>query len=637
MRLPKFIEERIKSKNTSLGDNLALPPEEDYVFEYKVVKEFFDNTLEEMSKTFLDLDIKDSNNMVTLLNELMSKCQELEKPFRENLEDICINAVNEILSIPDETVHLECKLVDTISPKHQLRVMPEDASHRDFDFNDISDMENVKVVIMKRRLINSLIQGASHDFMTKLTQEAIDKIYSFNKELLELYKQIIILNDFLLLTKEEKISDDKPSQGACVEVELRGNNEKVVIYSQGLIFPYLFQETIRGFMELFASHGLPQDNKKANYILRQSDFLLAEPWDIRLGVMMWKHLINDNDMGSVLPYFFTMLCSLPVDEFNEQMKEMLANTKVGKKYFNSLYDEAMHDYQMNRLIITIDKKNADQELLDDGYMSSEDLDAFVIEEDDDIISESASPILYHFCSLESLIKMLKDNRMYLNGNEEEYNDGYKNFASFTRNKNSKQGYPYMQSRYTMGGGSFHNVGSRWMICRIEFDGNVMNTYNQFRDLKGNKGNFKVKPFDYIYNLNLYDGDESQPLLNGKQEHMLSLQGGKDEELYRQPFSQAEDRLMSNSEYIPNLLKYINRVDVLVDYDWLIEEINDMDNDLSFINSVIYDIKVLIHTINEAHGLIKLYASQDEFDHQTNDVDIRYLAEIVYNLNNFNGN
>ena len=631
MRLPKFIEERIKTKNTSLGDNLALPPEEDYVFEYKMVKEFFSTTLQEMSKTFPNIDIRDTNQLVSLLNKLMSQCQELEKPFRKNLEDVCVNAVNEILAIPAETVHLECKLVDTISPKHQLRVMPEDATHRDFDFNDITDMENVKVVIMKRRFINALIQGASHDFMTKLTQEAIDEVYSFNKELLSLYKQIIVLNDFLLLTKEEKITDDKPSQGACVEVELRGNNEKVVIYSQGLIFPYLFQETIRGFMELFASHGLPQDNKKANYILRQSDFLLAEPWDIRLGVMLWKHLVNEQDMSNILPYFFTMLCSLQVEEFNEQIREMLANTKAGKKYFKSLCDEATHDYQMNRLIITIDKKNADQELLDDGYMSSEDLDAFVIEEDDVVLSEAASPLLYHFCSLGSLIKMLKDNKMYLNGNEEEYNDGYQNFASFTRNKNSKQGYPYMQSRYSGGGGTLHNMGSRWMMCRMEFDGNVMNTYNQFRDKKGNKGKFTVEPFDYLYNLNLYDGDESQPLMNGKQEHMAFLNRGEDEELYRQPFSQAEDRLMSNSEYIPNLLKYVNKIDVLVDYNWLMEDIEDMGNDEGYINNVIYELKLLIHTINEAHGLIKLYASQDEFDHQINEVNTRYLAEIIYKL------
>jgi hypothetical protein len=63
-----------------------------------------------------------------------------------------------------------------------------------------------------------------------------------------------------------------------------------------------------------------------------------------------------------------------------------------------------------------------------------------------------------------------------------------------------------------------------------------------------------------------------------------------------------------------------------------EEIEDMDNDEEYIKGIIYDLKVLIQTINESYGFINVYASQDEFDHQINAVDTRYLAEIIYELN-----
>ena len=57
MKIPQFILDRIKTKNTSLGDNQALPPEEDYAFEYKIVKEFFALTLQEMKQTFPNVDL----------------------------------------------------------------------------------------------------------------------------------------------------------------------------------------------------------------------------------------------------------------------------------------------------------------------------------------------------------------------------------------------------------------------------------------------------------------------------------------------------------------------------------------------------------------------------------------------------
>ena len=779
MRLPDFIYKRIKNKNTSLGDNLALPPEEDCTFEYRIVKKRFNEVCEAFSEWFQDIALSNIDTIVSMLNERLTKCQELEKPIRKQLENLCENTVVNLLQVPQETIIFHCKLVDHIQPKHELNITPNDVSKRDFDFNDLTDYENVNKVILKKRFLNALIQGASYTYAL-FDHDLVGEIKKMNKDLPQLYYEINLLNDLLLFLKEEHITDDHKPQGACVEVMINGGNEKTEILTQGLIFPLLLQESLKGFFELFISHGLPQDNRKANYIINQADFLLAEPWDQRIGVGLWQHLVNDDLTPQISPYFFMMISNTPVDEFNAKMREMLAKTTLGKKYFQEFKNECLHDYEMNSLVATIALKNDEENILNDSYISAEELDDMVIEEEglvntdlvslckntdeykwnvkvgdkyasslyrcvvivdnqeiptelinlrvevlslggyecyhlhihidpilrhqgcalktykafirkyghavtlfdnrsnaafedgvknrieqtwqslsndphiqvgpitdndnqtigyiatwgvDDKVSltEGATPLLYHFCSIESLQKMLQEDKMWLNGNEASYNGSYDNFASFTRNKNSKQGYPYMQSRYSGGGGTSYNPGSAWMMCRIEFDGNVMNTYNQFKDDQKQSYHFKVKPFDYIYNLNKEEGESN---LNGKEEHMSYLNTDADEELYRQPFSQAEDRLVSDADYIPNIKKYINRVDILIESNWLFEEMHNVDYDPHFIEECKNDILIIKRLYENANGLIKLFATQDTFDHQTREMDSQYCDMLVYQLSAF---
>ena len=377
MKLPKFLFDRVKVHDTSLGDNAAFPPEEDYPFDYKILKNRFNEVCDALQ--YLDIDINDDNKLQTYLGKLLQRCKEIEEPIRPYLIKICENWVNKQLSIPAETIILNCELTNEIRPINAFRLMPEDSDMRDFDFEDINDFDNVGKVIMKRRLINALIQGASYN--CNMYGDINSELAELNEELPRLYEQISIINDYLLFVKEEKITDDNPNQGACVEVMLGNNGEKTEINVQGLIFPYLLQETFRGFFELFASHGLPDDNKKANYIIRQADFLLAEPWDIRLGVGLWNLLSEDINDPKILPYFFTTLCELPVDEFNEYIKEAFAKTKKGKEFIKSLIDESMYFVNQNSFIDIEPLRNDDVAVLNDNYISSDELDDYVLQEE----------------------------------------------------------------------------------------------------------------------------------------------------------------------------------------------------------------------------------------------------------------
>ena len=68
------------------------------------------------------------------------------------------------------------------------------------------------------------------------------------------------------------------------------------------------------------------------------------------------------------------ICSLPIDEFNTEIKEVLAKTKHGKQYCDELLMAATHDYEMDDLTNTIQLKNSEKSVIEDDYMNEEDID-----------------------------------------------------------------------------------------------------------------------------------------------------------------------------------------------------------------------------------------------------------------------
>lgn len=380
MKLPKFLFQYVVKHQTSLGNNLAFPLEQDYPFDYKILKNRM-KEVDDIAKEMFGENLNPTKAQNLLVNYL-TECQKIEEPIKEQLIKICENVIHKIFSIPRETIELSCELVNSIIPKKSMRILPEENDDNDWAFEDLNEISNVNKVVLKRRFINALVQGASYRY-AQITDFYIEEFGQLNPTLPQIYQKIIALNDYLLFNKKEKISDKKPKQGGIVEVELGRVGEKTVINAQGTNFIFLLTETIRGFFELFASHGLPEDNKKASYIIRQADFLLAEPWDLRMGVPLWDIITNGVDDTKFMPYYFSILCELPVDEFNENMQEILAKTKKGNDYISELINDAEKEYEMNNIHQFIQDKNDNETLINDSYFSADELD----NEDDEIIEE----------------------------------------------------------------------------------------------------------------------------------------------------------------------------------------------------------------------------------------------------------
>lgn len=386
--LPQFLFKSVKAHETSLGDNSMFPSGGDYPFDYTILKERFNEVCDAIME--LGLERLDEDYLMSELSSTLKICKEMETPIRDTLEKICENAINRLFAIPEEMLNLKCKLVDKVKFKNPIRLKPESDDKITYTFDDVSDIELFDKAVEKRRFINSLIQGAAYTY-SKILGLYVEDIDRINRDLIPLYMKIVTINDYLLFTKKEEMSDINPMQGSYVEVHLGGVGEKTTINSQGIVFPLLFQETIKGLFELFSAHGLPENKEKAVFVVKKADFVLAEPWDMRFGVTLWNKIFGRVEDTNMIPYMFTSLIRQSNEEFSISIKEILSNTNRGNELLDKLMKDAEYDNGYQQFTNRINAKNIDKSLIKDSYFSGAETNGYEIDSDSsegDVIEES---------------------------------------------------------------------------------------------------------------------------------------------------------------------------------------------------------------------------------------------------------
>lgn len=333
MELPKFIINSINKNETSIGDNPAIPPGDENKFILKIVRNVFNELTDGVDKD--EIEIKNE------LYSMIQKCKKEENGIREELEKICLSSVLKIIPIPSDTVTIISKINDNISSKNQ-RIIPD--STDDYTFESIDDMENLTKEIYKRRFLDALIYGISINYSLKYDLY-VNEIFNLNPDLPSLYAKIMKYNTILTYTTKDSINNENYEDAGRVDVFMYSSDESVKIIANGIIFPVLLYETIKGILELCISHGLPEEISKAEYVIKKSDFKLADNWDYRIGYALWKNIENimkknNIDIDEYGVHYFTMqLSMIPCEKFNYIMREILAGTKLGIKTLKDmLYD-----------------------------------------------------------------------------------------------------------------------------------------------------------------------------------------------------------------------------------------------------------------------------------------------------------
>lgn len=335
---PKDIMKALSRNLTSLGNHPSFPPEEEVKFDTKITLERFEQIKEDIL-SIDDLTDYSIKGISRALDNMMRECREIEQANKNALEKLCFNIVVDLFAVPSDIINFSCTLTDSISPKSiRAKVKPTSTN---MTFIDINHMNALSDEVYKRRLIDALITGAAMSY-SRIKKEYIGDLYEMNPRLPKLYRDIVKMMNYLMFVKNDiGISDEDKKQIGVVNVVIGNEQKKTEINAEGTIFPVLLMESIKGMMEAFAAHGLPKSKKEAAYVMAKADFLAAEPWDMRLGPILWEYFeeaMQEPDV-KLVPNIFVEIISLPLNEFNNLMKEVFAKTTKSKRVFELIKQE----------------------------------------------------------------------------------------------------------------------------------------------------------------------------------------------------------------------------------------------------------------------------------------------------------
>lgn len=370
--LPDDVVDKIINNKTSLGNNPSIPDIFEEPFLLKMAENGFDNAKNKLKEIGEISDVEETK-LEPALSKLILKCKEIEKPYRSELEKICMNFVIDLFRVPDETVDISVSLCDDVDMNRNSFIVDPNIEVPEFD--SVKNAISIRGEVYKRRMLNVLCTGAAMRISENF-DNFINEINDINPKLIDLYNKIISLNTYLLYTKNDfGIDDNNKMQLGVVEVSLGNDETKSKIESQGVILPILLMETIKGFMELFISHGLPKDVNDAITVIGRSDFIKAEPWDMKFGPILWDLFYNSsNDVTyEELPYLIKIVSELSVNKFNFLMKEIFAKTKKGKHIMSKLSFKAKRNSEYDKFVDKMTKMKTDRGIITDDYIHPDEL------------------------------------------------------------------------------------------------------------------------------------------------------------------------------------------------------------------------------------------------------------------------
>lgn len=336
-RMHPEIEEAIKERKTSIGNHPALPSGGVRPYDQKLLLGRFNEVVNTCKEAFDMNEITEGDlpKLMESAQQLLLGCMESEKEHRDVLESLAERLVREDYDVSEDLVEFNCKLVDNLTMERQLT---REFENEDFnlDFERADDIQNAEGEVMKRRMVNSMIQGGANK-CNHMYHMGRKDLMDIDPTLLNKYKKMMAFNDYMYFMTP------KPNTAKAAGVVNVDFNEqgKPVINAEALTFPVLIHEMVKGVLELISMNGFTEDEQLNEYVINHADFLAAEPWDLRIGPAIWDKVMDcippkDHDMKH---HVFHKLVKLPVNEFNSCMKEIIAETKEGKRLVNEMLNE----------------------------------------------------------------------------------------------------------------------------------------------------------------------------------------------------------------------------------------------------------------------------------------------------------
>jgi hypothetical protein len=380
-RMDPNLERKLRSGENIYSDNPSFKKGSDDV--QRLVSSRFGKVADKLKEVTGNQNISSQQVQAMIYREMMSKVptiMQIEGRHREELENLAIEACLEETEVPSDWYEIVARLnrqpIDVSNFRYQPEEEKEDEDDDEenkleipsFEVEDLTDEEIFELEKHKRNIINAIIQGAAkkghYIFQKPEIRAELDRI---DTRLYPAYLGIMAINDFLYFTMEQMIEMmSQTGNGVAGKVELQDNDsgdeegggeegeEKpdTKIVADGLIFPILCHEIIKGIEESAGRHGLPQDTELAQKVMGQTDLLSNEPMQLRIGpeiveklrMVLPDEMFNDSNKG-LINWFKVQLYMLEAKEFLNVIGDVISTdeskNKKATKRFEELMKEAM--------------------------------------------------------------------------------------------------------------------------------------------------------------------------------------------------------------------------------------------------------------------------------------------------------
>ena len=377
-RMDPNLERKLASPENLYAQNPAMKKGPEDV--QRLVSNRFQKVAEKLSQVTGIDNLSSQQTQGMIYQEMMRKLpsiMRIEGQHREELEELAKEAALEETEVPADWYEIEALLNRQPINTGNFRMKPEDEEEEEedenktpeipsFDVEDLTDEEILELEKHKRNIINAIIQGAAkkgHYLFQKPDIKA--RLDEINPSLYRDYLGIMAINDFLYFSMEQMIEMmSQTGQGVAGKVELKDNDDEgeegeegeekpdTKIVAEGMIFPILCHEIIKGIEEGKGRHGLPKDPSLRQKVQGQVDVLSNEPMQLRIGpeivekirLALPDEMYEESNKG-LINWFHTLLYQIPAQEFLEVIGQAISEDQSKVKKATARFKEIMREAQ----------------------------------------------------------------------------------------------------------------------------------------------------------------------------------------------------------------------------------------------------------------------------------------------------
>ena len=377
-RMDPNLERKLASPENLYAQNPAMKKGPEDV--QRLVSNRFQKVAEKLSQVTGIDNLSSQQTQGMIYQEMMRKLpsiMRIEGQHREELEELAKEAALEETEVPADWYEIEALLNRQPINTGNFRMKPEDEEEEEedenktpeipsFDVEDLTDEEILELEKHKRNIINAIIQGAAkkgHYLFQKPDIKA--RLDEIDPSLYRDYLGIMAINDFLYFSMEQMIEMmSQTGQGVAGKVELKDNDDEgeegeegeekpdTKIVAEGMIFPILCHEIIKGIEEGKGRHGLPKDPSLRQKVQGQVDVLSNEPMQLRIGpeivekirLALPDEMYEDSNKG-LINWFHTLLYQIPAQEFLEVIGQAISEDESKVKKATARFKEIMKEAQ----------------------------------------------------------------------------------------------------------------------------------------------------------------------------------------------------------------------------------------------------------------------------------------------------